>query len=67
MATRSLSPKRAAERMQPFQSAVRIIALSKAKKAVQAQIRAWGERISDYSCRDIAFWLVLTSRNTKRS
>ena len=54
MATRSLSPKRAAERMRRFQSAVRTIALFKAKKLVQAQIRARGQRISDYSCRDIS-------------
>ena len=40
--------------MQRFQSAVRTIALWKAKKAVQAQIRARGERIADYSCRDIS-------------
>ena len=40
--------------MQRFQSAVRTIAFLKAKKAVQAQIRARGERISDYSCRDIS-------------
>jgi hypothetical protein len=54
MATRSLSPKRAAERMQRFRSAVRTIALLRAKKAVQAQIRAKGERLSEYSCRDIS-------------
>jgi hypothetical protein len=53
-ATRSLSPKRAAERMQRFNSAVRTIALYRAKKAVQAQIRARGGRISDYSCRDMS-------------
>ena len=39
--------------MQRFQLAVRTIALLKAKKSVQAQIRARGQRISDYSCRDI--------------
>jgi hypothetical protein len=49
----SLSPKRAAERMQRFHGAVRTIALYRAKKAVQAQIKARGQRISDYSCRDI--------------
>ena len=54
MATRSLSPKRAAERMQRFQHAVRVIALLRAKKAVQAQIRARGERISDYPCREMS-------------
>jgi integrase len=54
MASTSLSPKRATERMQRFQSAVRTIALFKAKKAVQAQIRARGQRVSDYSCRDIS-------------
>ena len=54
MATPSLSPKRQAERMQRFQSAVRTIAFLKAKKAVQAQIRARGERISNYSCREMS-------------
>jgi hypothetical protein len=53
-AMRSLSPKRAAERMQRFNSAVRTIALYRAKKAVQAQIRARGERIADYSCREMS-------------
>ena len=40
--------------MQRFNCAVRTIALYRAKKAVQAQIRARGERISDYSCRDMS-------------
>jgi hypothetical protein len=53
-ATPSLSPKRQAERMQRFQSAVRTITFFKAKKAVQAQIRARGERIADYSCREMS-------------
>jgi hypothetical protein len=39
---------------QRFNSAVRTIALYRAKKTVQAQIRARGQRISDYSCRDIS-------------
>jgi hypothetical protein len=54
MAARGLSPKRLAERMQRFNSAVRTIALYRAKKAVQAQIRARGQRLSDYSCREIS-------------
>jgi hypothetical protein len=54
MATPSLSPKRQAERMQRFHSAVRTIAFFKAKKAVQAQIRANGQRISDYSNKEIS-------------
>ena len=54
MAAPSLSPKRAAEGLQRFHSAVRTIALYRAKKAVQAQIRARGERIADYSCREIS-------------
>ena len=40
--------------MQRFQLAVRTIALLKAKKSVQAQIRARGQRISDYSCREMS-------------
>jgi hypothetical protein len=54
MATRSLSPKRVAERLQRFRSAVMTIAHYQAKQAVKAQIRARGERISDYSCREMS-------------
>jgi hypothetical protein len=54
MATRSLSPKRAAERMQRFRSAVMTIAHYRAKQAVKVQIRARGQKIAEYSCRDIA-------------
>ena len=52
-ATSILSPKRAAERMRRHQLAVRVLALMRAKKAVQAQIRAKGQRISDYSAKAI--------------
>lgn len=54
MATRSLSPKRAADRLRQHQLAVRVLALQRAKKSVQAQIRAKGQRISDYSAKEIS-------------
>ncbi len=41
------------QRLQRFYSAVLTIGHYRAKKAVQAQIKARGQRISDYSCRDI--------------
>lgn len=53
-ATRSLSPKRAAERMQRFHSAVRIIAMLQAKRAVKEEIRAKGQKIAEFSCREIS-------------
>jgi hypothetical protein len=43
MATRSLSPKRAAERIQRHRVAVRVLALMRAKRIVLAQIRAKGK------------------------
>ena len=53
-ATRSLSPKRVAEIMQRHRHAVMVLALMRAKKTVQAQIRAKGQRVSDYSNREIS-------------
>lgn len=53
MANVSLSPK-ALERIRRHQLAVRVLALMRAKKAVQVQIRAKGQRLSDYSAREIS-------------
>src|SRR5262245_60996319 len=53
MATTSLSPKRALERLRQHRAAVIALALQRAKKAVQADIRAKGQRISDFSAREI--------------
>jgi hypothetical protein len=52
-ATNSLSPKRALERMQRHRHAVIVLALQRAKKVVQANIRAKGQRITDFSAREI--------------
>ena len=54
MATRSLSPKRIAERLREHRHAVAVLALMRAKKTVQAQIRAEGHRISDYKAKEIS-------------
>jgi hypothetical protein len=53
-AARSLSPKQILERMQRHRHAVAVLALMQAKKAVQTQIRAKGQRISDYSVKEIS-------------
>jgi hypothetical protein len=53
-ATRSLSPKLALERMQRHRHAVMVLAMQRAKKAVLATIRAKGQRIADFSAREIA-------------
>ena len=49
MANRSLSPKQILERTQQHRSAVISLARYKAKKAVEAQIRALGKRPITYS------------------
>ena len=54
MATRSLSPKRTAERMRQHRHAVMVLALMRAKTAVQMQIRAKGQKLSDYSAKEIS-------------
>jgi hypothetical protein len=53
-ATRSLSPKRALERIQRHRQAVIVLALLRAKKVVKANIRARGQRLADFSAREIA-------------
>jgi hypothetical protein len=52
-ATRSLSPKRALERMQRHRHAVILLALQRAKRSVQAGIRAKGLRICDFAAKEI--------------
>src|SRR5262249_29764518 len=52
MASRSLSPKRIQERVQRHRQAVMVLALMRAKN--MAQIRAKGQRISDYSNKEIS-------------
>jgi hypothetical protein len=54
MATRTLSPKRLAERAQLHRQAVMVLARLAAKRAVQDQLRAQGVRVSLVPPRDIA-------------
>jgi hypothetical protein len=51
---RSLSPDRALERLrQHHRHAVITLALRRAKKAVEARIRARGEKLAHYSAREL--------------
>jgi hypothetical protein len=50
---RSLSPKRVLERLQRHRRAVIALAHQRAKRLVQASIRAKGQRLSDFSAREI--------------
>jgi hypothetical protein len=52
-AKRSLSPKRALERLREHRRAVIALAHQRAKRLVQAGIRAKGQRLSDFSAREI--------------
>jgi DNA-binding PucR family transcriptional regulator len=53
MATRSLLPKQILERMQRHRHAVIVLAMQRAKRVVQANIRAKGQRLADFSAREI--------------
>jgi hypothetical protein len=53
-ATRTLSPKRVLERLQRHRRAVIALAHQRAKRLVQASIRAKGQRLADFSAREIA-------------
>ncbi len=53
MATRTLSPKRALERLRQYRAAVCTLALQRAKRIVQTHIRAKGQRLSDFHAREI--------------
>jgi hypothetical protein len=52
-ATISLSAKET-EGLRQLRGAVRVLAHRSAKKEIERQIRARGERIAQYSCRDLA-------------
>jgi hypothetical protein len=52
-ATRTLPPKRVLERLQRHRRAVIALAHQRAKRLVQASIRAKGQRLSDFSAREI--------------
>jgi hypothetical protein len=52
-ATRTLPPKRVLERLQRHRRAVIALAHQRAKRLVQAGIRAKGQRLSDFSAREI--------------
>jgi hypothetical protein len=53
MAARNLSPKQIAERTQRHRRAVMVLALQRAKAAVLAQIRADGQKIGQFSAKEI--------------
>jgi hypothetical protein len=53
-AKRSLSPKRAAERMRQHRHAVMVLAMQSAKRTVKAHIRAQGLKISQFTCCEIS-------------
>jgi hypothetical protein len=54
MATTSLSSKRAQQRLLEHRRAVIALAHQRAKRLVQASIRAKGQRLADFSAREIA-------------
>jgi hypothetical protein len=56
MAARSLSPKQAAERMLRHRHAVIVLARQSAKKAIQAQIRAQGDKLTQAPARTISIF-----------
>jgi hypothetical protein len=53
-ATRSLSPKRALEKIQRHRHAVIVLAMQSAKKSAIAQLRAQGLRVAQFSAKEIA-------------
>jgi galactose-1-phosphate uridylyltransferase len=56
MAARSLSPKQAAERILRHRHAVIVLARQSAKKAIQAQIRAQGDKLTQVPARTISIF-----------
>jgi hypothetical protein len=54
MATPSLSPNRIAQRLREHHHAVIVLARQSAKKAIKAQIRAEGLKLSQFSAKDIS-------------
>ena len=53
MATRSLSPKRALEKIRQHRQCVIVLARQSAAKAIKAQIRAQGDKLSQIPARTI--------------
>src|SRR5690242_18546482 len=56
MAIRSLSPKRVAEKMLRYRHAVIVLARQSAKKAIKAQIRAQGDKLTQVPARTISIF-----------
>src|SRR5262249_5916642 len=54
MATRSLSPDRIAQKLREHRSAVAVLAMQSAKRAVKDQIRAKGEKPAHFTAKEIA-------------
>ena len=54
MATRSLSPKRALEKIRQYRQCVIVLARQSARKAIKAQLRAEGLKLSQFSAKDIS-------------
>ena len=54
MATRSLSPKQILERIRQHRHAVIVLAHQSARKAIKAQLRAEGLKLSQFSAKNIS-------------
>src|SRR6516162_11268507 len=54
MATRSLSPKQILERMQRLRQAVIVLARQSARRAIKAQLKAEGLKVSQFTAKDIS-------------
>jgi hypothetical protein len=61
MATRSLSPKQIQERIQQHRQAVMVLALMRAKKAINAKLKAQGVRVTQCCLRSSPPRLGITS------
>jgi len=54
MATQSLSPNRIAQKLREHRHAVIVLAHQSARKAIKAQLRAEGLKLSQFSAKDIS-------------
>lgn len=54
MATRSLSPDRVAQKLREHRTAVAVLARQSAKRAIKAQLKAEGLKVSQFSAKDIS-------------
>ena len=54
MATRSLSPKRTLEKIRQHRQCVIVLAHQSARKAIKAQLRAEGLKLSQFSAKNIS-------------